>query len=86
MASSITPSTPASMNRATDRPMRVGPSVHCPNCGKRVFDGFAIRCRVVRLLPKGAQGMCECKSWVALPIIFAPINRLHSRDDVRKLI
>ncbi len=41
-------------------------------CNHAVFDGIVIKSRVVRLLPRGgAEALCRCKNWVAVPVTYA---------------
>ncbi|WP_293001940.1 hypothetical protein [Nevskia sp.] len=42
-------------------------------CNHTIFDGVVIKSRVVRLLPRGgAEALCRCKAWVAVPVTYAP--------------
>lgn len=47
------------------------PTVRCPTCQGLVFDGQAIRSRVVVLGPHGGQAKCrQCKAWVEVPATY----------------
>lgn len=44
------------------------PPVRCA-CGFELFDGQAVRARVLLVQPDGAvAAKCRCKRWVALPL------------------
>lgn len=46
-------------------------SVRC-DCRHEIFDGIVVRARCVRLLPRGgAEALCRCKRWVAVPLTYA---------------
>jgi DNA-directed RNA polymerase subunit RPC12/RpoP len=45
-------------------------AVDCPSCGKRIFDGHVVLCRVLRLQPPPAQAKCHrCRTWVDVPVV-----------------
>lgn len=44
--------------------------VRCAACGHVVFDGNAIKSRVVVVSETGAQAKCRCKRWVSVPIVY----------------
>lgn len=51
-------------------PVAERPEVRC-ECGRVIFDGVAVRARVVRALPRGgAQAKCRCKRWVSVPLTY----------------
>ncbi len=42
------------------------------HCNHVIFDGIVIKSRVVRLLPRGgAEALCRCKAWVAVPATYS---------------
>lgn len=46
--------------------------VRC-KCGKTVFDGVAVRSRVIRLLDDDeAIALCSCKRWLCVPFKYDP--------------
>lgn len=55
---------------AAAEPVAERAEVRC-ECGRTIFDGVAVRARVVRALPRGgAQAKCRCKRWVAVPLTY----------------
>ncbi|MDH5633619.1 MAG: hypothetical protein OEZ10_11570 [Gammaproteobacteria bacterium] len=48
------------------------PHVACTQCKSVVFDGVALKSRVVRILPAGtAEAKCrQCKGWVKVPVVY----------------
>lgn len=58
-------------NAAADIRIKYRPAVVC-YCGHTVFDGEAIKARVVRVLPTGAEAKCKCKRWVSVPVTYSP--------------
>lgn len=55
---------------AAAAPVAERPEVRC-DCGRTIFDGVAVRARVVRALPRGgAQAKCRCKRWVPVPLTY----------------
>lgn len=46
-------------------------------CSHLIFDGLVVKSRVVRLLPRGgAEALCRCKRWLAVPLSYAPAAKL----------
>lgn len=44
-------------------------------CNHTLFDGIVIKSRVVRLLPRGgAEALCRCKRWVAVPVTYSELT------------
>lgn len=52
--------------------------IKCPSCTSVLFDGIAIKSRVVRLTQNGGEAKCRCKRWVPVPIAYSPISSLNS--------
>lgn len=48
------------------------PKVRCTFCGHTIFDGQAIKSRVVILDSQTAKAKCRCKHWVSVPVSYAP--------------
>lgn len=46
------------------------PTVRCGTCQAVIFDGLVIKSRVVRVLPRGAEAKCRCKTWVPVPVTY----------------
>lgn len=46
------------------------PPVRCPACRFVVFDGLVVKSRVLRVLARGAEAKCRCKTWVSLPLAY----------------
>lgn len=59
---SLSPRTPG-----PDGELECPPPIAC-FCGRRIFDGEAIRSRCVVLYGGGAKALCRCKRWVMLPL------------------
>ena len=57
--------------KTTDREAAPRPPVRC-TCGHLVFDGLAVKARVVLLDPAGGKAKCRCKRWVSVPVAYAP--------------
>ncbi len=52
----------------------VRPQVRC-DCGRAVFDGQAVRARVVLVDARGdSVAKCQCKRWVALPLRYVAVD------------
>ena len=47
------------------------PIVKCPTCTAPIFDGLVIKSRVVRILARGAEAKCRCKTWVPVPVTYS---------------
>ncbi len=45
--------------------------VRC-TCGHLIFDGAAIKSRVVLLDTAGGKAKCRCKRWVSVPVVYSP--------------
>lgn len=44
-------------------------------CGHKIFDGEAIKSRVLKVLPSGeCVALCRCKAWVQVPLVYSPIR------------
>lgn len=53
--------------------MRTLASVHCHQCGKRIFDGMALTARVVLVGEHGSKAKCaRCKTLVPVPVQWCP--------------
>ena len=55
--------------KTIDPPTR--PKVRCQQCGHVIFDGDAIKSRVVILDTPNARAKCRCKAWVSVPVVYA---------------
>lgn len=61
---------PHYIDDAPAAPVAERPEVRC-DCGRVIFDGIAVRARVVRALPRGgAEAKCRCKRWVLVPLTY----------------
>lgn len=57
---------------AAAAPAATRPAVRC-TCGHPLFDGQALRARVLLVQPDGAvAAKCRCKRWVRVPLAYAP--------------
>lgn len=72
MASVTSPSMPQTMTLAnpTTEPAN-RPKVRCSFCGHVVFDGLAVKSRVVVLDDSNAKAKCRCKHWVSVPVAYS---------------
>lgn len=48
----------------------IRPELRCPQCNQVIFDGIVIKSRIVRVLPRGAEAKCRCKTWVPVPVSY----------------
>lgn len=46
------------------------PRIRCSHCGHVIFDGQAIKSRVVVLDTTQARAKCKCKAWVSVPVVY----------------
>lgn len=47
------------------------PRIRCSHCGHVIFDGTAIRSRVVTVGEGNSLAKCRCKHWVSVPVVFS---------------
>ncbi|TKA91825.1 hypothetical protein FAZ79_00530 [Guyparkeria sp. SB14A] len=53
----------------------IRPEVRCPQCNQVLFDGIVVKSRVLRVLPRGAEAKCRCKTWVRVPLTYSDNGR-----------